>query len=488
MRHTAITWILWAMGLCFVEPVPAFEPETKPGYVVVVSQATRAEADWARVLQILCEKHGAEVMTYRTGVVEALPMLRASFPRYACFVSRPEEVTREFVRQVHQLTRQLDDDPYTDCFWGILTGYDAANALRIARHREPLTIHKVASATEVALETCEEGVWYCELTPGKVVRKEKGGQQHQSQGPQDSTESLVKTLNEYQPDLFITSGHATERDWMIGYRYKNGFFKHQDGKLYGEDTQGRRFAIQSPNPKVYLPIGNCLMGHIDRPDCMALSWMNSGGVYQMPGYTEPTWYGYMGWGLLDYFVEQPGRYTLTEAFQANQHALVHRLATCFPGLVDATLDAKGGLKTDLVTNAAAVSEGLGSHDARGLVFDRDVVAFYGDPAWEARMAPGPLAWEQTLEQKDGVFTFTIQPKRGDRTFTPINTNGTQRGYRPIVHFLPRRICDIHVLQGAELHPVITDDFILIPNPRTCSPTKTYRLVFQASFVVSQGVR
>ena len=56
------------------------------------------------------------------------------------------------------------------------------------------------------------------------------------------------------------------------------------------------------------------MGNIDGQDAMALAWMNDAGVKQMLGYTVPTWFGYQGWGVLDYFVEQPGRYTLTEAF------------------------------------------------------------------------------------------------------------------------------------------------------------------------------
>jgi hypothetical protein len=99
------------------------------------------------------------------------------------------------------------------------------------------------------------------------------------------------------------------------------------------DTVGQRKDVNSPNPKVYLPIGNCLMGHVDGPDAMALAWMNSAGVVQMAGYTVPTWFGYMGWGLLDYFVEQPGRYTYAEAFFANQQALIHRLVTEFPALV-----------------------------------------------------------------------------------------------------------------------------------------------------------
>jgi zinc protease len=286
-------------------------------------------------------------------------------------------------------------------------------------------------------------------------------------------------LNDYRPDLFVTSGHATERDWMIGFRYKNGFFKHKDGQLYGEDTQGNKLPIHSPNPKVYLPIGNCLMGHIDRPDCMALGWMNSAGVMQMIGYTVPTWYGYAGWGCLDYFVEQPGRYTFAEAFFANQAALVHRLETFFPEAAGAAVDANGRLTGTLSVPDRARQAGLNANDARGLLFDRDVVAFYGDPAWQARMAPGDLYWEQRLGVDGSTYTFEVKPRRGAATFEPRNRNGSQRGGRPLVQFLPHRVRAVSVLEGAGFAPVITDDFLLVPLPRPGESGREIRIVFRA---------
>ncbi len=192
---------------------------------------------------------------------------------------------------------------------------------------------KVASGTEFATEMVAEGQWYDELVKNKRVRKEPGGKAEQLQGPDDTTKPLVDLLNSYKPDLMITSGHATERDWQIGFRFRSGQFRCAEGRLYGLDTQGAKHPIDSPNPKVYLPIGNCLMGHVKDRDSMALAWMNSAGVRQMIGYTVNTWYGYAGWGCLDYFVEQPGRYTFAEAFLANQHALIHRLETYFPSSV-----------------------------------------------------------------------------------------------------------------------------------------------------------
>lgn len=418
-------------------------------YCVVVSHDTYGNVGWKAVADTLVEKYGGTLLTYRDSTVETLPALQQHFPRHTCFVATSAESTRDFVATVHQLTRQLDSDPYTDTFWGILTGFDATNALAIAWQKEPLVVRKVAAGTEVALEMCEQGLWYDELVRNKFVRKQPGEAVEQVEGPDDTTQALATTLNDYQPDLFVTSGHATERNWQIGFRYQNGYFKSTGGQMFGEDTQRRRIEIDSSNPKVYLPIGNCLMGHIDGPDAMALAWMNDVGVRQMIGYTVPTWFGYGGWGVLDYFVEQPGRYSLTEAFFANHQALLHAIETQ-------------------------------ADNQRGLTFDRDVVAFYGDPKWDARMASAKCAYEQSLKQTGDVYTFTITPQKGESSFQPVNVNGAQRGWRPIVCWLPNRVANVKIISGEGLRPVVTDDFMLIPNPRTCDPSATYEVVFSAT--------
>jgi len=405
-----------------------------PGYAIVVSQKTRDTPGWQEVVDALQQKHPqARQLVYSGKPADLLATLQRDHPRYTCFVATPAEAGRDFVLAIHALCRAYDDDPYTDTRWAILTGHDAANALRIARHSTPLTIRKVASGTAIALEMIEQGGWYDELEAGKKVWKEAGAEPVQSRVRQDTTKALVDTLNLWQADCFIASGHATEHDWQLGYRYKNGYFKCEKGVLYGEDTNQQRHPVSSPNPKVYLPIGNCLMGHIDGADAMALAWMNSAGVNQMIGYIQPTWFGYAGWGTLDYFIEQPGRYTLIEAFFANHHALVHRLQS--------------------------------EPASQGLIFDRDHVAVYGDPAWIARMAPQPCRWAQRLTEESGTFTLTITPNRGRESFLPVNTNGSQRGGRPVVAYLPERHTGkARILQGNEHKPVITDDFILIPNP------------------------
>ena len=431
----------WAMvGVAaFLGASSPLRAAEKPGsYVVVVSEKTMADPAWANVVTTLLEKHGnrpAVAVTWASSPDEALEALAAHAPRHACFVARPTEASREFVIAIHTLCRRIDDDPYGDVLWGILTGFDATNALAIAQTAEPLVVNRVTAGTELAMERVVEGEWYCELEQNRMVHKDKGGLARVQRGPDDTTAALAARLNDGLTDLFVTSGHATERDWQIGFRYVNGHFRSGGGKLWGVDTAGTTIPIESTNPKVWLPVGNCLAGHIDGSDALALAFMNSAGVRQMIGYTVPTWFGYAGWGQLDYFVEQPGRFTLCEAFHANDHALIHRLET----------DAS-------------------PRDAEGLAHDRDVVAFYGDPAWEARMAPGTLSFDQKLTEADGTFTFVITPLAGAASFAPVNRNGSQRGGRPIVHFLPRRIGTAEIVAGAEWRPVVTDDFLLVPLP------------------------
>ena len=420
-------------------------------YVVVVSQTTQKNPKWQKVVETLVKKHCAKTLTFQKSVTEVKNALAEAHPRHTCFVAQPSEANKAFVMNVHQLTRGLDRDPYTDTFWGILTGFNADNALEIAKRSKPLTIRKVAAATEIAMEMVEEGKWYCELKKNRMVEKKQGGKPVEQKGPGDTTQALADTLSKYQADLFITSGHACEKNWQIGFRYRNGYFFSKDGKLFGRDTKQRVFPITSDHTRVYLPIGNCSMGNIKGKDCMALAWMNSASVHQMVAYVVPTWFGYAGWGCLDYFVEQPGRYSLNQAFFANQHALIHSL-----------------------------ENRIGNQ--RGLRYDRDVVAFYGDPAWQAKMAKRQTAYKQSLSVKDGIYTLTIKGNRGQESFKPINTNGSQRGWRPIVQFLPHRIRNVKILDDNKLSPVVTDDFILVPNPRTYDSGKMYQIRFSATAI------
>ena len=119
---------------------------------------------------------------------------------------------------------------------------------------------------------------------------------------------------------------------------------------------------------------------------------------------------------------------------------------------------------------------------RGLMFDRDVVALYGDPAWENALAEREYGWTQTLESKpaeDGktLWTLTITPN--EDAFKLTNGNGSQRGGRPIFVFLPERVKNVQLLRGTELDPVVADDFILVPQSEALNGTESQVIEFLA---------
>lgn len=450
-------------------------------YAIVVSASTESDPGWRKVVQTLAKQHAGAVIRYTNEVAQSLPGLRSTKARVVCFVAAPQEASLPYVVQVHRLTRKLDADPYPDCRWGILTGLNAGDALRIAETPDPLIVRRVAGGTEFSMESVSEGVWYDELKAGHSVRKTSDGKVQDLRGTNDSTAGIVSTLTSWKPDLFITSGHATQRAWQIGYGFAGGFLLSTNGHLLAKDPTGKIAEIQSDHPKIYLPVGNCLMGHIDGPDAMALAWMHSAGVRQMTGYVMDTWYGYAGWGVLDYFVEQPGRFTLAEAFQANNIALIDRLVRFFPRLAGLEAPEDADMKSPELNQlgTAAQSEGLGIKDGFGLLYDRDFQAFYGNPAWEARLAPGPCRWKQELRREGDEFVYEVSPQRAAETFAPVNTNGSQRGGRPVIQFFAERLGQATVTQGAEWNPVITDDFILVPAPKPKEPSHPIVIRFKA---------
>lgn len=425
--------------------IASVRPAGADDYLVLVTRETRADPAWSAVADALVAAHRARLVELVGGLDSAAEPLRAAAPRFVCWVARPSELGPRPVYALHRLARENDADPYEDFRWGIVTGRTAEDARRLVAPA-PLVIRVVGSGTSFAHECVEQGYWFDEFRAGERWVKEKGGAARRADGDKDSTAGIAARLNEGRTDLWITSGHATEDNWEPGYRYRNGVFRHRDGVVVGHALDGSLHEVRSANPKVYLPIGNCLMGNVPgKADCMALAYLSTAGVRSMVGYVVPTWFGYAGWGVLDYFLEQPGRFTVSEAWLANHHALVWRLAE--------------------------IRAGRGpSEDARGLQFDRDKTVLYGDPKWDARLAPGLLRWEESLrEVAPGEWEWVVLPRAGSRTFAPVDTNGSQRGGRPLVAFLPRNPAGWDVLRGAEHGLVAADDFLLLPNPGPAAP-------------------
>ena len=481
---------LWLVGLTLLAAPLAAAP-LDGGYAVVVSQATDAQAEWHGVVQALAAKYDAQVISWRDAVTESREPLKHLMPRYAAFVARPTEAGRPFVVAVSRLTRGLADDAYTDVLWGIVTGYEPADALRMV-NAPPLIIHRGLGGTAIPLDAIGEGTWFDEGRRGHMVVKTAGGPAHDEPGPDDPAETIAELLNTAAPDLWVTSGHATERDWQMGYSYPAGQLRCQHGQLLSIPRDGikisddpahpgrrigtivKAFPIHSANPKVYLAMGNCLIGHLADRESMAAAWLHSGGADQMVGYTVVTWFGYMGWGVGEYGLGQAGRFTVAEAFYASQQALLYRLATEFPGKPQLDLTEADYASEGAALGAIAAKLGYGNpnsataHENLGLLWDRDVVALYGDPAWEARLAPRTLPWDQTVTIADGRITIAITAR------------AAAKPGRPILVLLPGAMRAGRVLEGADLQPVVARRFVMLPKVKSLAAGQSLRVVLEAA--------
>ncbi|MBR4751599.1 MAG: hypothetical protein IK077_07545 [Thermoguttaceae bacterium] len=438
-----------ALILCATTCVVALADDSaKQGYAIVATQSVLDDADWAKVVDSLRDKYADE---FDVAVVawddSAFDRLKELFPKYACFVVKPEEATKERLATIWQGTRALDDDPYGDVIFGIITGYDAGDALRMAQVK-PMTVESAVGATSIASKYFKNCIIYDELKKNLKRVKEAGKEEVvTNDGPDDTTRAIADALDGTQ--LFVTSGHASERNWSIGYSYVNGFFVANDGELFGVPSKNsgeEPFSIKAGGSKIHIASGNCLLGDIDNPCCMALMMVRHANVDMLVGYVVTTWFGYMGWGVQDYYIEQPGRFTVAEAVYANNQALLNLLES---------------------DDAAPEAEKLPAMRREGLLHDRDVVAIYGDPAWQNALAVQESGWNQTLESEkaeDGsiTWTLTIEPNRGDKSFDLIDPNGSERSNRPIFQILPQRVKDVKIIEGQECGATITDDFVLIP--------------------------
>ena len=92
-------------------------------YVVAVDSSTASDPAWTKVVDTLVAKYKAKTLTYAdvSKINDLLPELKSISPRYVCFVSKPEMAGRELIVEAAQLLRHIDDDPYGDAIWGVVT-------------------------------------------------------------------------------------------------------------------------------------------------------------------------------------------------------------------------------------------------------------------------------------------------------------------------------------------------------------------------------
>lgn len=425
-------------------------------YVVLTSRRCRETDGWSQVAGALAAKHAADLLVFEEAPDELLPELRARHPRMVGVVAMPDEAGRNRMGEIHRMLRRLDDDPYLDARWGLITASTWPAAMEIVRAERPLVIETMLSNTPVPLEVAAEATYFDEGVAGRRVTRVDGSPEREITGDPITVDDFAVEFERLQPDLLVTSGRTNEERWMIGYTFDGGrVIAAEDGSLRARTPDGRESTLSAPGPMAMLGAGSCLLGFVPGPGVLPLRFIERAGARQVVGYCSTTWYGAGGWDLYRRFLEEPGRHSLAEATWLAQQELVRRFRDEFPGTPEvSTADFDERAVPEF---RAAVSERTGMPrtddrfpDLSGLLWDRDALVLLGDPAWSVELEEGDLPW--SVEQR----------RVGDRLVLELTVHEDLSEAATPAVILEARVRPGRVIEGAGTEPILLDDLVFIP--------------------------
>jgi zinc protease len=410
-----------------------YQPPPPVKYAVVVKSSTYQDPDWAEVVDTLLARYSALVFTYTTSVWEVQSGLGDYGPSHVAFVAKPLDAPKSFVNSVQQLVRALDDDPYGDAIWGVITGYEAGDALRVASGSPSMTISTVIlNDCASLLNYIHQGVFFNCAVYNDMRVKNPDGSIDTLYGPTDCIDTLVSFLNSDTIDLFMTAGHGGHDHWQRHFpgSGSEGFFRSTAGQLYGDPYTGPDVNINSVNPKICFNPYSCLVGKIQNMNSLVPAWFHTAGAYQYAGYLVTISYCYNGKGVHTYLWSQQDMFTYAEAKYLSNQALLF----------------------DQINNTPGVNQS-------NLTYERDEFAFYGDPAGEARLEPvmDPFYSQEFIVTPGtggyDTVTFRITIERDGH---PWNYGGN-----PAFGFPSFGIEDPVIISTNAHNAVITDNFVLL---------------------------
>lgn len=454
-------------GLAPAETSPA-APATavsKSTYVIIYSKPTaESGAEWKNVISALQQKHelaGRSVILQELAALDEDSIAAALQPlkgkgRYAAVVARPEEVSRVLFRDIHRAVRRVDADPWGDCLCGVVTGRTPEDALRIAKAEEPLVMKRLLATTNVDASRFEHSYCITDWSGAPVMAQTGYTEPQQTLYTRETPEGqavlnaglqtlFARQLEEEKPQLIITSSHATqfnlEMPFSIGAILPSGgYFYQASPEQFSSFGHTLRAAyMRQPlevskwvsekqlkpiqpdaEPRIWLAAGNCLFGDAyNTADSMSMTALSTYTCNQVVGYTVPSWYGEGGWGTMGTLLGNAEGTSLAEAWFLNNQFILHRTQKIHPALLSVEFNAaeiSGSSQYKMVRDIekAGIPPQVISpviKDCFGLVHDRDVVAFYGDPTWRAMVNESNTkpAFKITWH---GSTSFTISSEKG----------------------------------------------------------------------------
>jgi hypothetical protein len=276
--------------ISYIEPPPLT-------YAVIIKQATYNDPDWQAVADALLARYGGQLFIWENSLNEVQDDVAQYYPSHIGFICDISTASPSFVQNsIWPFTRALDDDAYCDAVWGIITGYNAQDALNLVSGPTGFEVKTcIGGTTSCNVNYYTQGISTSEATYNRYYVKYPDALEviEFNDGPTDRTEWLVTMVNEgvdifdYDPvDIFVTSGHGNHNQWQLHYPTsgQEGFFRSNNGQAYGDPYSGPDINIDSDNPKIFFGLGNCNIGQIMGGSSMAPAWIHTAGAYQYTGY------------------------------------------------------------------------------------------------------------------------------------------------------------------------------------------------------------
>ena len=467
--------LMLGFAVCFfmMAGIGGVEAQRINGYVVAASEQVKSDKAWMKVVDVLAKRHKATVLFYKKEITELLEQLKQLTPRYVAFVEKPEFLNREYVMEGHRMSRRIDDDIYADYMWGIITGYTAEDAMcLVERSRQPFVIRTALNTT------CEmsDGKWFDRFAymndgaaPGGWGEKtQKTGKTENYQiNKWEILDKWVEKYKEIDPDLLVTSSHATEKNLEMPFTVGN--LKPQGGQLYA-DFMTPKFLPGTQHPRVYFAAGNCLIGNINNDaESMAVAWLSGMNATSMVGYVVTTWFGRNGWGGLKYWAANAGRLTLAEAVYLNQQDMLQMEQEWYPEMLKVNYPfsvSDFGEQDEFEKLFKSATGQKPTKDQMGFVHDRDVLAFYGDPAWNVKLqTAGPGGYEVAFKVKGKKCVVTITTN--EHFDGALMKGGKMKQVHvadiPFAYYFPQRIGNPCLAGGQDWEIAVGEDFLLVYN-------------------------
>lgn len=414
-------------------------------YAVVIKGSTYYSlSKWQQVCDILQTRYSGQLFVWNTSLSNITTQIKNYQPTHIGFVCDLNTASPDFISNgLYPFVRSIDDDPYADAIWGVITGYPDDVLKIVSDTSMHFTKTILGGTVSCDLPYFTQGISTHEATSGLYYIKKSNTTSLKSytNGPTDRTSWLVSMINggidslNHDPvDMFITSGHGNYDLWQMHYPTQSpeGTFRSGGDGVTGIANDGVNYQINSSHPRIYFGLGNCNIGQILNENCMAPGWIHSGGASVYTGYLiEEGSDSYQHGGTRAYYYKMSRDNTWAEAwFLANQALLF-----------------------DIRNNTPGVSPD-----------DLNGSAFYGDPAGKFKM-DNEGTWQQPLvkneliikpgSEKDTVIYRVTMNEDGQP-----GTNGKWGNRHPAI-LLPFKAANIQILSTNAISTIVKENFAML---------------------------